>query len=143
MLVVVVLPHWRFLSFRDSFLATGTPHWLPRLVKASTSLELCPGYFRLLDFCQAFPSQFYRECYGFERAFFTHRFFLPCTPCPHFGTFCSSYSAGTPHQDPLLRLPSENCPFRLTHGLELLILYIQNHWFTNCASEPRSIKSLQ
>ena len=26
----------------------------------------------------------YRECYGFERAFFTLRFFLPCTPSCYF-----------------------------------------------------------
>ena len=30
----------------------------------------------------------YRECYGFEWAFFTHRRFLPYTPSQHFGTTC-------------------------------------------------------
>ena len=34
-----------------------------------------PGCFRLLYFCQAFPSQFFRERYGFERTFFIHRRF--------------------------------------------------------------------
>ena len=72
------------------FLATSTPPWFLRPIKASTSSELYPGYFRLLYFCQAFPSQLYRECYGFERAFFTHRRFLPWTPSPHFGMFCDS-----------------------------------------------------
>ena len=59
--VVVVL---HFIS-RLLCHVTGTPPWLLRPVKASTSSELYPGYFRLLYFCQAFPSQFYRERYGF------------------------------------------------------------------------------
>ena len=78
------------------FLATGTPPWFLRSVKVSNSSELCPGYFRLLYFCQAFPSHFYRERYAFERAFFTYRRFLKCVSSPHFGTFCDS-DAGTPH----------------------------------------------
>ena len=32
------------------FLAIGTPPWLPRRVKASTSFELYSGYFRLFYF---------------------------------------------------------------------------------------------
>ena len=35
-------------------------------------------------------SQPHRECYSFERAFFTQRRFLLCTPSPHFGMFCDS-----------------------------------------------------
>ena len=120
-------PHWRILHFRATFLATGTPPWLLRPVKASTSSELYPGYFRLLYFCQAFPSQFYRECYGFEWAFFTHRHFLPYAPSPIFlAHFVTQLRAGCgqehPIQDPPLCLPSQSCPFQLAHGLELLIL---------------------
>ena len=48
------------------FPATSTPPWLLRPVKASTSYELYRGYFWLLYFCQAFPTQFYRERYGSE-----------------------------------------------------------------------------
>ena len=33
--------------------------------------------------CFTFPSHFYRECYGFDWAFFTHRRFLPYIPSPH------------------------------------------------------------
>ena len=80
--VVVVL---HFIS-RLLFHVTDTPPWLLRPVKASTSSELYPGYFRLLYFCQAFPSQLYRERYGFEWAFFTHRRFLPYAPSPTFLT---------------------------------------------------------
>ena len=69
------------------FLATGTPPWLLRPVKASTSSELYPGYFRLLYFCQVFSSQFYRKRYGFEWAFFIRKRFLPYAPFSHFGTF--------------------------------------------------------
>ena len=86
MLVVVVV----FLTggFHISgllFLAANTPPWLLRPVKASTSFELYPDYFRLLYFCQTFLSQFYRECYGFEWAFFTLRSFTDI-----FGTLCDS-----------------------------------------------------
>ena len=63
--VVVVFLTGGFYISGLLFLATGTPPWLLQSVKASTSSELYPGYFLLLYFCQAFPSQFYRERYGF------------------------------------------------------------------------------
>ena len=61
MLVVVVVVAVVFLTggfyvSRLLFLATGTPPWLLRPVKASASSELYPGYFRLLCFCQVFSS---------------------------------------------------------------------------------------
>ena len=94
------------------FLATGTPPWLLRPVKASTSSEVYPGYFQLLYFCQAFPSQSYRERYGFwvcifnPQAFFTLRSFADI-----FSTFfwlrCGQEH---PIQDPPLCLPSQSCP---------------------------------
>ena len=34
------------------------------------------------------PLSSYRECYGFEWVFFTHRCFLPYTPSRNFGTTC-------------------------------------------------------
>ena len=40
-----------------------------------------------------------------------------------------------------LCLPSQSCLFRLTHGLELFMFELQDHWFINCASEPLSIES--
>ena len=43
-------------------------------------------------------------------------------------------------QDPPLFLPTQSCRFRLTNGLELLMFELQDHWFINCASEPRSIE---
>ena len=68
-----------------------------------------------------FLSQLYRERYGF--ALFTHKLFLPCTPFPHFDTFLWLRYGQKHHiQDPPLCLPSQSCPFRLTHGLEQLIL---------------------
>ena len=80
------------------FRATGTPPWLLRSVRASTSSELYPGYFRLLYFCQAFPSQFYREGYDFEWAFFTHRCFFTLRSFPTFlARFVAPMRAGTPH----------------------------------------------
>ena len=70
------------------------------------------------------------------QAFFTLRSFTDI-----FGTFlwfrCRQEH---PIQDFPLCLPSQSCPFRLAHGLELVILQIQRHWFIDCASEPRSIE---
>ena len=82
LVVVVVFLTGGFYVSELLFYATGTPPWLLRPVKASTSSELYPGYFRLLYFCQAF--HFYRKPYGFEREFFTHRRFLLYTSSPHF-----------------------------------------------------------
>ena len=95
MLVVVVVFCFFFIGgfyiSRLLFLAIGTPRWLLRLVKASTSPELYPGYFWLLYFFQVFLSQFYRERYGFECPFFTHRRFLPYASSPTFlARFCDS-----------------------------------------------------
>ena len=78
------------------FLATSTPPWLLRPVKASTSSELYPGCFSLLYFSQAFPSQLYRERYSLEWAFFTRRSFLPYAPSPTFlAHFVTQMMAGT------------------------------------------------
>ena len=62
------------------FLATNTPTCLLRPVKASTISEFYPGYFQLLNFCQAFPPQFYQP-----QAFFTLCFLTNI-----FGTVCDS-----------------------------------------------------
>ena len=96
--VVVVFLTVDFYVSELLFLATGTPPCLLRPVKASTSSELYPGYFWLLYFCQAFSSHFYREHYGFEWAFFTHRRFLPYAPSPTFlAHFVTQVRAGAPH----------------------------------------------
>ena len=82
----------------------------------------------LLFFHQVSPSHFYRECCSFERAFCTHRRFLTCAPSPYIGTFCDIFlhvlwwGQEYPIQDPPLCMPSQSCPFRLAHGLKLLIL---------------------
>ena len=80
------------------FHAISTPPQLLRPVKASTGSELYPDFFRLLYFCQVFPSQFYRERYGFHWAFFTHRRFLPYAPSPTaLARFVTQMRTGTPH----------------------------------------------
>ena len=87
--------------------ATSSPPWLLRALKAYTSFELYPGYFWLLYFCKAFPSHFYHERYSFERAFFTHRCFLPRTFSPHCGTFCDSDAGrNTPSRTLLCACPT-------------------------------------
>ena len=62
------------------FLATGTPPWLLRSMMASTSSEFYPGYFWLFYVLPGFSVTFYHKRYGFERALFNHRRFLPCAP---------------------------------------------------------------
>ena len=64
------------------FLATGTPPWLSGPWRPPPALSFYPGYFRLLCFYQAFPSQFYHKRHGFEWAFFTRRRFLPYASSP-------------------------------------------------------------
>ena len=79
------------------FFATGTPLWLLRPVKASTSSELYPGYFRLLYFCQAYSVTALTRALRFwvgicyPQAFLTLRSFIDI-----FGTFCNSDAVGTP-----------------------------------------------
>ena len=73
LVVVVILPHWRFLLCRLFFLTTSTPPWLLR-----------PDL-HLLYFCQAFPSHFTASA-----MVFAHRQFLPCAPTPQFDTFYDS-----------------------------------------------------
>ena len=86
MLVVVVVAFLTggFYISGLLFLAVGTPPWLLRPMKASTSSELYAGFLQLFHFYQAFASQFYHEHYGFEWVIFTYRHFLPCTHSPHF-----------------------------------------------------------
>ena len=101
-------------------LPTGTSPWLFRPVKASTISELCSGYFRLLYFCQAFPSHFYRERYAFEpKAFST----LHTSPI-FLARFVTKMQTGTPPPPGSSSVPAltESSPFRLTQGLQLLLL---------------------
>ena len=78
--VVVAFPHWRFLRFR----ATLPCHRHSTLAcdarEGLHPLGALPWLLSVALFCQAFPSQFYRERYGFEWAFFTNRRFLSYAP---------------------------------------------------------------
>ena len=59
LVAVAVLSSLEVFTFSELlFLATGTPPWLFRHVKASASFDIYPGYFWLLYFCQVFSSQF-------------------------------------------------------------------------------------
>ena len=90
-MLMLFYPYWTFLRFLDTFPchrhSTLASQGRERFHQLWT---LYPGYFWLLYFCQAFLSHFYRERYGFERVFFTHRRFLPCISFPHCGTFCDT-----------------------------------------------------
>ena len=93
--VVVVLLNGGFHISGLLFLATATPPWFLKPVQVSTSSELYLGYFRLFYFCQAFSSQFYRECYGFGWALLIRRRFLPYALSPTFlARFVTQVRAG-------------------------------------------------
>ena len=63
------------------------------VVVVFTSLEVFHSLlFDVIPHFWTFPSHFYRECYGFERAFFTQRRFLPYIP-----SFVTQMRAGTPY----------------------------------------------
>ena len=84
------------------FFFTGTPPWVLSV---------------------AFPSHFYRECYGSELAFFNHRrFYLALLPLIVWHVLLLRCGQEHPIQDLPLCLPSQSCPFRLMHGLELFLL---------------------
>ena len=88
--MLVVVPHsllflWCCLLFIFTFLDyfsmppalhtgfSGTWRFLPALSSTLATFD-----------CLTFPSHFYRERYGFEWAFFTHRRFFSYAPSPHF-----------------------------------------------------------
>ena len=90
-MLMLFCPYWTFLRFLDAFPCHRHPTLACQGRERFHQLwTLYPGYFRLLYFFQAFLSHFYRERYGFEWVFFTHRRFLPCTSSPHCGTFCDT-----------------------------------------------------
>ena len=78
------------------FLATGTPHWLLRPVKASTGSELYPSYFRLLYFFPGFSVTVLPRALPFwvgifyPQAFFTLHCFTKI-----FETVCDSDDPGS------------------------------------------------
>ena len=94
----------------------------PVLYFQPSSSQSDSGYFHL-NFSGLFRHSFTASATVSSGRFLPHRCFLPCTSSPHFGTFLW-LRCGQKHpiQNPALCLPSQSCPFRLTHGLELLIL---------------------
>ena len=129
---------WRFLVPGLLFYATGTPPWLLRPVKASTSSELYLGYFWLLTFarpfCHLFVS-FYCMRYSFEWNFFTHKHCLPCTPSKHFSTFVPQMQVGTPKPRSSsilvvieLSLPARAWPWTTTDVVVAGSLFYQLHY---------------
>ena len=120
--VVVVFLTGGFYVSGLLFHATGTPPWLFRSVKASTSSELYPGYFRLLCFCQAFPSQFYRERFWADIFYPQALFYLAVLPYI-FGTFCDSDSGrNTPSRILLCACPHRVVPSGWRMDLEFVPL---------------------
>ena len=78
-------------GFRASFLCHR--HWLLRLVKASASSEaswLLSIALLLPGFSVTSLSHFTASTTVLNRSFLPTGVFLPCTPSPHFGTFCDS-----------------------------------------------------
>ena len=87
LVVVVVFTSLEVFTFTGYFLC----HWHSTLASAFTSYELYPGYFWVFYFCQAFPSHFYRERYGWVGIFYPQVFFYLTLHILHiFDTFCYS-----------------------------------------------------
>ena len=139
MLIVVILHsllffiHWCFCILELPLYASGTPPWLLRPVKASTSSEIYPGYFRLL--CLSI----YPERYGFEWAFFIHRRFLAYSPSPTFLTQPAFIKAYLEPGSSSLKFAGLHADPQNTDPLHLFVwftaihnLHIQKNSFLNC-----------
>ena len=121
------------------FLTTGTP---PQLLKHREGLPLALSStlatFGCFTFARLFRHSFTTSATVLRGVFYPQAFYTLRSFSNIFGTFLwLRWGQEQPFQDPPLCLPLQSCPFRLTHGLELLILYLQDHWFINCASEPQ------
>ena len=125
LVVVAVLPHWMFFihCFSTSSLTlpwaiAGFLHPFYTFIPAHRRV-ICGTF--IITFLSFSVTVLPRALRFWAGVFYPR--FLPCTPSPNFGTFlwlrCRQEH---PIQDPPLCLPSQSCPFWLTHGLELLIL---------------------
>ena len=118
--VFLVLPQWRFFIHCFSMSSFTLP-WaiarflLPFYTLSAAHRRVIRDTF-ILNFLDLSVTA-YRERYGFEPAFFTFHSFP--TLWHIFQLRCGQEH---PIQDPPLCLPPQSCAFRLTHGLELLIL---------------------
>ena len=120
LVVVVVLPHWRFFVHCFLTLSLILPWAIAGFLQQFCNFSPADAFiWTFLGFSVTVLPRVVR----FWAEVFYPQAFLPCTPSPHFGTFLwLRCGQGHPIQDPSLCLPSQGCPFRLTHGLELLIL---------------------
>ena len=131
-------PHWRFFI---SLLFDVIPHpsvdyhWVfaPILYSQSSPSQIDSGHFHF-NFSRLF--NFTASGTVLSERFLPTGVFYP-TVLPLW------LRCGQEH--PIHNLPLclllQSCPFRLGHGLELLMFELQDLWFINCASEPRSIES--
>ena len=111
MLVVVVFTFPGYFSMPPALHPGFSGPWRPPSALSST----------LATFdCITFPSHFYRECHGFEWAFFIHRSFLPYAPSRH------------------SRLPWE--PAVLPWRLQGLPLRFETHTRPICLFESNSVQ---
>ena len=103
MLVVAALPNWRSFIYciSTSSLTLRCPIGRFTLTRIYPFCTFSPAYRRLI--CNIFTwtflldLSFYSEQYGFERALYTLRCFLPCHPSSNFGTFMNQVRAGSSH----------------------------------------------
>ena len=98
-LLLLFFPNWGFLRFRATFPCHRHSTPASQAHKGLHRLWALPWLLSVAFlFARLFPTQLYRERYGFEWAFFTHRRFLPYAPSPSFlEQFVTQMRAGTPH----------------------------------------------
>ena len=125
------LPHWRFFI---SLLFNVLPHHSVSYLRVFTPILYLQSSSSQRD-SRHFHLNFFRLFIFTVSATVLSECFLPTGVL--FWLRCGQEH---PIHDLSLCLPSQSWPFRLTHGLELLMFELQDHWFISCASEPRSIE---
>ena len=101
LVVIIVLFHWRIFflhCFSTSFLIlpwTIARFFHPFYTFSPAHCRVIRGTF--ISAFWAFPSQPYRECHGFDWAFFTPRLFLLCPISHILARFVTQMLAGAPH----------------------------------------------
>ena len=116
-------PYWRFLRFRTTFPCHRHSNLASQVREGLHQLWALPWLLSVALYLPDFSvtvlpraQQFWLGIF-YTQALFTLRSFLTCLT--GFVTQCRQEN---PIQVPPLCLPSQSCPFRLTQGLELLIL---------------------
>ena len=138
LVVVVVFTSLKVFTF--PVFAIGTPPWLLRSVKASTSSALYPGYFRLLYFATFFRHSFIASATILSGRFLPTGVFYLTLLHPHFWhVFVTQMTAGTPLPGSSsvpafteLSLPTDAWTWTTHTVVARPLIYQLRQWATKC-----------